>query len=140
MYYYIAFIRWTIKSIGEAKENFTLGLRNTRRRRKRATEKTSEKLADRIVCSQQLGIPNITELARMAYVDKFQFGTLVAYQSVRDVPLKLLLPFSEQVITLIGPEKRRASFTQKYGLTPEEENFLGISKSVFRCSKWTETL
>lgn len=58
---------------------------------KEAFKKTSAKLTDRIVCSQELGIPNMTELVRMAYVDKFQFRTLDAYRS--DVtPLKLLLP------------------------------------------------
>lgn len=87
---------------------------------KEVTKKALEKLTDRIARSEELGIPSVTELTRIPYEDKFQFRKLVAYQSIKDIPLKLLLPFNEQVITLIGPEKRRKTFIQIYGLTPEE--------------------
>lgn len=87
---------------------------------KEAAKKASEKLTDRIARSEELGIPSVTELARLPYEDKFRFRKLVAYQSIKDIPLKLLLPFNEQVITLIGPEKRRKIFIEICGLTPEE--------------------
>lgn len=87
---------------------------------KAVAKKALDKLTDCIPCSDELDIPSVTELARIPYEDKFEFRKLIAYQSITDIPLKLLLPFNNQVITLIGPEKQRDRFIRIYGLTPEE--------------------
>lgn len=48
----------------------------------------------------------------------------------QQVPAKLLLPFNEQIVLPIFPQKSRREFVRIHGLTPEEIAYLYSNKRV----------
>jgi len=108
---------------GKTRKEYEKWLEEYEAKESEAGEEVVRRLKHRIDNSSEFDKPKFSELARMAYEDKFQFKELIAYPSPAGFPFispKLLMPFNEQIIIHILPCLNEQDFVRIYHLTPQE--------------------
>jgi len=106
-------------------------LKEYEKEEKEAAARAVSKMLRLIPRLPDLFAPYLTSFIRMLYEDKFQYKEPISFNEFpQQVPTKLLLPFNEQVVLPIFPEKSRREFVSIHGLTPEEIVYLYDNKRV----------
>jgi len=105
-------------------------LREYEKEEKEAAARTVSKML-RLIPRRPVFAPYLTSFIRMLYEDKFQFKEPISFNEFpQQVPAKLLLPFNEQIVLPIFPQKSRREFVRIHDLTPEEIAYLYSKKRV----------